>query len=76
MLIADVKIYDMYLKGQVYGYDTEDDSCWGFYSEKWGEKLFNELACEAGLGDTHFYNEDEVEVIVTETRRLKEENYE
>lgn len=31
-LRAEVKIYDSYLQGQVYGYSVEDgNSCWGFY---------------------------------------------
>jgi len=37
-LRGEVKTYDMYLTGNVYGYDTGNDSCWGFYgSESDGE---------------------------------------
>lgn len=28
---SDVKAYDQYLRGEVYGYEYGDDSCWGFY---------------------------------------------
>ena len=33
---AEVETYDLYLRGQVYGYqiDEEGDSCWGFYSQE------------------------------------------
>lgn len=40
ILLAEVEIYDSYLRGEVYGYIVEDkegnviDSCWGFYSIK------------------------------------------
>jgi hypothetical protein len=30
-LDGEVKVYDCYLTGAVYGYDTGEDSCWGFY---------------------------------------------
>ena len=39
VLKAEVKVFDKYLTGQVYGYVIEDeeeehvDSCWGFYDE-------------------------------------------
>lgn len=68
---AEVKDFDMYLNGYVYGYQTEDDSCYGFYSEKWGDDLFNEIATEAGFKDVKFYDESEVEKIVTVEYRLK-----
>lgn len=75
MMIEDVETYNMYLQGDVYGYSVEDgeDSCWGFYSDKWGNDLFEELASEAVLKDVKFYEESEVEVkvTVTETRKLK-----
>jgi len=31
MLKAEVETYDEYLRGDVYGYERGDDSCWGFY---------------------------------------------
>jgi len=36
LLLSEVKTYDMFLTGQVYGYEIEGtgDSCWGFYGEK------------------------------------------
>lgn len=51
-LRGEVEIYDMYLQGEVYGYKVESyngddfneiDSCWGFYSKKWGDDLAREL---------------------------------
>lgn len=33
VLRNEVKVYDQYLTGDVYGYDTGEDSCWGFYGE-------------------------------------------
>ena len=34
ILISEVETYDKFLRGEVYGYVTEDDSCWGYYSEE------------------------------------------
>jgi hypothetical protein len=34
ILISEVETYDTYLRGEVYGYVTDYDSCWGYYSEK------------------------------------------
>ena len=61
-LEGEVEMYDQYLQGDVYGYivdellDEEDDewdenteSCWGFYSSKWGDDLIEEIALD-GLG--------------------------
>ena len=39
ILLAEVKTYDQYLTGEVYGYKVidekgnEEDSCWGYYGE-------------------------------------------
>jgi hypothetical protein len=44
VLQAEVKEYDAFLTGEVYGYIIEDemgeqvDSCWGFYGEKYAEE--------------------------------------
>ena len=60
-LKEEVKIYDMYLQGQVYGivieeYDSdlkefdEIDSCWGFYDDGYDEeKILLKLAPEMGV---------------------------
>lgn len=56
-MLSEVKTYDQYLQGDVYGYIVEkydpeinawedNDSCWGFYSDKFGEELEEELARE------------------------------
>ena len=49
-LIAQVKTYDQYLRGEIYGFQVKDnegkdlDSCWGFYGSDWAEnRLFEHL---------------------------------
>ncbi len=32
-LEGEIETYDKYLRGEVYGYEYGDDSCWGFYEE-------------------------------------------
>ena len=60
ILKGEVEIYDQYLVGDVYGFiieeydkDSEDwqevESVWGYYSDKWGDDLVQELASEAGI---------------------------
>ena len=67
---GEVKEYDMYLQNEVYGiiteeYNGEDDpedddswtdeeSCWGFYSDKWGDDLIEEIANEYGISEQLF----------------------
>ena len=57
---SEVSIYDQYLTGQVYGIITEEfdtdtgtweeqDSCWGYFSDKWGDDLIEEIASEYGI---------------------------
>ena len=57
---SEVFIYDQYLTGQVYGIITEEfdpdtgtweeqDSCWGYFSDKWGDDLIEEIASEYGI---------------------------
>jgi hypothetical protein len=41
-LQAEVEIYDAYLKGEVYGYDTGKDSCWGYIGEEGLEYAIDE----------------------------------
>jgi len=49
-LCAEVKLYDRYLTGDVYGYIIEDDdgnridSCWGFYGDKDAVSQAKEMA--------------------------------
>lgn len=49
LLRAEVEVFDLYLRGEAYGYIIEDeegnhlDSCWGFY----GEDEVNRAALEA-----------------------------
>lgn len=61
LLETEVKIYDSYLQGQVYGavieeYDSDSkefdeiDSCWGFYSDNYDEEeILSELTLEMGV---------------------------
>lgn len=57
---SEVSVYDQYLTGQVYGIITEEfdtdtgtweeqDSCWGYFSDKWGDDLIEEIASEYGI---------------------------
>ena len=59
----EIKIYDMYLQGEVYGIITEEydeenddweeaDSCWGFYNDKWGDDLAKDIASDFGITET------------------------
>jgi hypothetical protein len=34
ILMGEVETYDQYLTGDVWGYDTEEDSCWGYYGQE------------------------------------------
>ena len=68
----EVHTYDMYLTGEVYGLvveelvDEEDDewnetdSCWGFYNDSWGDKLFEEVARDFGISEELFDSLEEV----------------
>lgn len=44
-LRAEVKTYDQYLVGDVWGFETEEDSCWGFYGD-YQDKSLEELVLE------------------------------
>ena len=77
-LVDEVKLYDKYLQGECYGYrqekyDPEDDdwiddeSCWGFYSDKWGEELAREIANDGITGEP-FISEAEAEDEMEELR--------
>lgn len=57
---GEVEIYDQYLQGEVYGIVTEEynpeddsweevDSCWGFFSDKWGDELIESIASDFGI---------------------------
>ena len=68
----EVHTYDMYLTGEVYGLiveelvDEEDDewnetdSCWDFYNDNWGDKLFEEVARDFGISEELFDSLEEV----------------
>lgn len=80
-LSTEVKTYDMYLTDSCYGYivdeynaeddewETEVDSCWGFLSDKWGEKLAREIADDS-ITDEPFISEDQAEVVKTVMRDI------
>ena len=80
-LEAEVEEYDMYLKGECYGYrfeewDGEDwdeiESCWGYYSKKWGEELAREIANEA-VTSQPFITEIEAFKLMEEYTEMKKE---
>ena len=63
ILKNEIKIYDQYLQGDVYGIITEEydeenddwedaDSCWGFYNDKWGDDLAKDIASDFGITET------------------------
>lgn len=72
LLEEEVKIYDMYLQGQVYGAvieeynsDSKDfeeiDSCWGFYNEDYDEEdILLKLAPEMGVTEKLYDTIEEV----------------
>lgn len=82
-LVAEVELYDKYLQGECYGfkldrYDPEDDeweenveSCWGYYSDKWGEKLAREIA-DDGITGEPFISETEAEIVMKELRIMSQ----
>ena len=68
---GEVEEYDMYLTGDVYGIITEEydndnndwiqkDSCWGFFNDKWGDELIEEIASDFGVNEKLF---DEMESV-------------
>jgi hypothetical protein len=78
LMIAEVKTYDQYLTGEVYGYLIEptdknksiecDDSCWGFYGydhEKSGLMEYAKNAIDCAI------SEYKKEVIANHLRRLQ-----
>ena len=34
ILVGEIETYDKYLTGEVFGYDTGDDSCWGYFDRE------------------------------------------
>ena len=65
----EVSVYDQYLTGEVYGIITEEydtttktwvelDSCWGFFSDKWGDELIREIASEIGITEKLYDESD------------------
>ena len=65
----EIEMYDQYLTGEVYGFKNEEfdgedwneaDSCWGFYSSKWGDELAREIANDSITGEP-FIDKDEAE---------------
>ncbi len=77
-LVDEVKLYDKYLKGECYGfcqekYDPQDDdwiedeSCWGYYSDKWGDDLARDIA-DDGITSEPFISETDAEVEMEELK--------
>lgn len=84
VLREEVKTYDQYLMGNVYGYyddiyNPEDDdfedyeSCWGFYSDKWDEELAREIA-DCNVTDKPFISEEEKEIFMNEAKIMVQAN--
>jgi len=72
-ILAEIDTYNMYLCGQVYMFDLDDDNGYisGYYSDKSENELIKEIQIEAGLGDARLYDEDEVIVEIIEKISLK-----
>ena len=67
---GEVETYDQYLRGEVYGIVTEEynpeddsweegDSCWGFFSDKWGDELIESIASDFGISEP-LYDDEKV----------------
>lgn len=76
----EIDMYDMYLVGDVYGFINEewdgddwneDDSCWGFYSRKWGDELAREIANDGITGEP-FITETEVDEFKKEFKIMQQ----
>lgn len=70
-LKGEIELYNMYLQDEVYGiiteeYDTdnddweEKDSCWGYFSDKWGDELVKNVALNYGVSETLYDSMEEV----------------
>lgn len=72
-ILSDVDVYNMYLSGQVYMFDADDDNGYtgGYYSDKIGDALVEEIAAEVGLKDVRLYDESEVDIEIVEKITLK-----
>ena len=67
-LEQEIKVYDQYLRRDVYGIITEEynsdednweegDSCWGFFSDKWGDELIESIASDFGISEPLYDDE-------------------
>lgn len=82
-LVNEVKLYDQFLQGECYGYmldeyspiddDWEEntESCWGYFSDKWGEKLAREIANDS-ITTQPFISETEAEIVMKELRIMSQ----
>ena len=63
ILKEEIKVYDMYLKDEVYGIITEEyaannddwierDASFGYFSDKWGNELIKEFVLDYGINET------------------------
>jgi hypothetical protein len=48
-LRSEVKTYDQFLTGDVWGFETEKDSCWGFYGDYKDKSLEENILEHTGL---------------------------
>lgn len=83
ILTGEVDVYDQYLRGEVYGFTTETfdgydwidgDSCWGYYSKKWGSELAKEMAIEACCFKGDFMSEEDADTKAEQIAKEKAED--
>jgi hypothetical protein len=83
-MTGEVKEYDSYLTGDVYGYNVEpvdsnksidcDDSCWGFYGWEYAEKEMISNAKSAIDYEIKRYKKETVQAVKDERKRKSEIN--
>lgn len=73
-LESEIKTYDMYLQGKVYGiiierYNADDDeweeneSSWGYFSDKYGNDLIKDIAVDFGITETLYDDLNDARVL-------------
>lgn len=67
-LRAEVETYDQYLRGDVYGYEAGDDSCWGFFGHDHKTSGLLEQAENAIDSQIHHERHEHCEALKTQIK--------